>query len=516
MSIESVGVEASTTEQLAIVESHLDLTAAEMLENKWDEGKFLCVGLDVVEDENGTLYEKAVQIVNATRDIAAAYKPNDAFYASLGSDGVRQLEELVGYIKHLAPEILVIWDAKRADIANTNGAYASAMNKVGSDAITLQPYLGGLTLEPLLDDPKKLGIVLAHTSNPGADELQELRLSSGKMLWEHVVSNVAHDKRWQHGSSLGIVMGATFPEHIARARYIAGDDVMMLVPGIGKQGGDLEKSVRGAMNSRGTGFLINVSSGISSATDENGDVTEVSIREAAIKYDAQIRSAHQDAKNNPGLSYYETEIAEFDTRLVTAMVDSHVMQFGSFVLKNGSESPIYVDNRNFITDPSARSNVAQIFVDLTLRAERRSGIDADFIAGNPQSGITWAALVADRLNRPLIQPRAGGIKDHGTGKLVEGVYGEGQTVTLIEDLVTSATSVFETQDDKLTPSGLVLANVVSLVCRDQMGLKAILERELTYEHAITLERIMKALGQTGKVEALESGLRGRVEAYINR
>jgi hypothetical protein len=127
-----------------------------------------------------------------------------------------------------------------------------------------------------------------------------------------------------------------------------------------------------------------------------------------------------------------------------------------------------------------------------------------------------AISVADRLSRPLIQPRAGGIKDHGTGKLVEGVYAEGQTVTLIEDLVTSATSVFETQDDKLTPSGLVLANVVSLVCRDQVGLKAILGRQLTYEHAITLERIMKALGQTGKVEALESGLRGRVEAYINR
>ena len=496
------------------IEQANELSAIEMLEARWSEGKFLCVGLDVIEDEQGSLYDKAVQILEATRDIAAAYKPNDAFYASKGSDGVRQLEELVKYIKYLAPEILVIWDAKRADIANTNGSYSKAMGKIGADAITLQPYLGGLTLEPLLDDPKKLGIVLAHTSNPGAEELQEQRLSSGIMLWEHVVSNVAHDKRWKHGSSLGIVMGATYPEHIGRARYLAGDDVVMLVPGVGKQGGDLEKSVKGAMNSKGTGFLINVSSGISSAKDDEGNVTVQSIRDAAIRFDSELRVAHQAALVSPNLSYYENEIAEFDTRLVSSMIGSSVLQFGSFTLKSGAESPIYIDNRNFITDPKARSNVAQLFVDLTLRAEERSGITADFIAGNPQSGITWAALVADRLDRRLVQPRSGDKKDHGTGKLVEGVYENDQTVTLIEDLVTSGISVIETQEEKLTPSGLVLSNVVSLVCRDETGLKAILERGVAYEHAITLKRIMGAIKHTGKVELLEPKLRDKVEAYL--
>ena len=492
------------------------LGALDILEARWAEGKFLCVGLDVVADESATLFEKAQMIVDATRDIAAAYKPNDAFYASLGSNGIAQMEQLVDYVKNLAPEILVIWDSKRADIANTNNGYAKQRELLRADSMTIQPYLGGIAVEPLLTDPNKLGIVLAHTSNPGADEFQHLQLQSGEPLWERVVKNVAHDHRWKHGSPVGIVMGATYPDLIARARYLAGNETVMLVPGIGKQGGDLEASVWGAMNDSGTGFLINVSSGISGAEDSNGVVTEESIRQAAISYDQDIKRVHQETLNNPGPSYYARSIFEFDSKLVATMVDVDVLRFGEFRLRSGAFAPVYIDNRNFITEPMARNNVAQLFVDLVLRQEANTGVQADYIAGNPQSGLTWAALVADRLGRKLVQPRAGGTKDHGTGKLVEGVYQEGESVTLIEDLVTTAASVFETVDEKLVPSGLGIAGAVSLVCRDQLGLKNLAERGIPYEHAITLPRIMDALILSGKLEEQGSAMENMVLTYLGR
>lgn len=491
-----------------------ELTAMEMLEGKWAEGKFLCVGLDVVEDENGSLYDKAVDIVNATRDIAAAYKPNDAFYASRGAEGIAQLEQLVGYIRALAPEILVIWDAKRADIENTNKGYAKQRERLGAYGMTIQPYLGGTAVEPLLDDPSKLGIVLVHTSNSGADEFQHLQLQTGEQLWEKVAKNVAHDARWKHGSPTAMVMGATFPELIGRARYLAGDNVPILIPGVGKQKGDLDASVRGAMNSSGNGFLINVSSGISAAVDDQGKVTAESIRQAAISFDQEIRRVHQDAISNPSLTYYERQLYEYDSRLVNTMFDVGAIQFGEFLLKSGRIAPIYIDNRCLITDPTARSNVVQLFVDMIRRQEETTGVQADFIAGNPQSGTTWAAIAADRLGRRLVQPRAGGRKDHGTGKLVEGVYESGQTVRLLEDLVTTGTSVFETTDETLTPSGLLLAGVVSLVCRDQAGAQAIADRGIPYDHSITLERITGGLVASGRLDELEPKMRDTVKDYL--
>lgn len=480
------------------VELEQQLSAMDMLNAKWDEGKFLCVGLDVVADADTSLYEKAKMIVEATADIAAAYKPNDAFYAGQGSEGIAQLEELVGYIKELAPDTLVIWDAKRADIANTNNGYAAQQERLGAEGITIHPYLGGEAVKPLLSNEDNIGFVLGHTSNPGAGEFQHLQLQSGEMLWEHVVKNVAEGDQWQHGAARGLVLGATYPEELAKARHLAGDDVVFLVPGVGKQGGDLDKSVRGAMNADGNGFIINVSSGISKAENHKGEVTVRSIRKAALGFHKRTKEVWEDAKQNPQPSYYEKMFLDFDMRLGRQLLDEKCLNFGKFTLKSGMDSPVYMDLRAAITDPDVRSNITQIYVDMVERQEEMRGRKFDLIAGNPQAATAFGTLVADRMHRRLIQPRAGEAKDHGLKRKVEGRFEEGEDVHLIEDLTTTASSVMETAV-QLEEAGLVLAGVSTLIDREQGGTKRLRFFNKLNTSASTMRRVVTALGESGDI-----------------
>lgn len=271
------------------------------LEDHWEQGRFLCVGVDPVlpEDFDRTgeydgaaynLLQQGIDIVRATHHVAAAYKPNSAFFEAVPG-GYDLQEDLIEAVHEFAPDVPVIWDAKRGDIGKTNKGYRSAADRLHPQGITLHPYLGAEALKPLLEDPDRMAFILAKTSNPGAGEFQDLKDRDGMKLWERVAWHVGQSENWDQGSPRGIVVGATYPEDIARARELSGDDTTILIPGVGTQGGDLEASVKNAKNSRGGGFLINVSSGISQPKDENGDrlpVNGATIREAAEKFDEQI------------------------------------------------------------------------------------------------------------------------------------------------------------------------------------------------------------------------------------
>lgn len=502
------------TDLLLETEANPELGVREMLEAKWAEGKFLCVGLDVTSDstdiEHPSLFDRARMIVDATRDVAAAYKPNSAFYEDENAPGYRQLEELVGYIKELAPDIPVIWDAKRADIAKTNEGYANAAEHMGVDGITIHPYLGGTAVKPLLSDPKKVGFVLGHTSNPGAHEFQHLELKSGELLWERVVGNVAHSPDWQHGSVLGVVTGATYPEELAKARWIVGDEVVMLIPGVGTQGGDLEASVRGAMNSRGNGFLINVSSGISGAKDKHDQITLESVRSAAIDFHEKIHAVWQDAKANPTPDYGARMILEFNSRLASALIEAGAIQFGEFTLKSGKKSPIYVNLRDTISDPTLRGDIVNIYIDMIKALEARRGEQFDVLSGIPQAVTSFAAIVADRMERRLVQPRSG-VKDHGIQTLVEGIFAEGESVGLMDDLITEGGSKLETIN-QLERAGLKLGGIALLVDREQSGFLEMAARGFPIIAATKLRSLIIA-GQRAK--KITKTRRDEVLAYFD-
>lgn len=227
----------------------------------------LCIGLDAdfaklplhLKNLPDPQFRFNKQIVDKTADLVCAYKPNSAFYERRGIDGMRELEMTCTYIKKTYPHIPLILDAKRADIGNTNNGYVQyAFEYLQADAVTLHPYLGGQALGPFLDRKDKGVIILCRTSNPGAGELQDL-LIDNKPLYLHIATKAAKD--WNGNGNVMLVVGATYPEELSKVRSIAGD-MVFLVPGIGAQGGDLERTVKLGKNSKGRGLIISASRSI--------------------------------------------------------------------------------------------------------------------------------------------------------------------------------------------------------------------------------------------------------------
>lgn len=212
------------------------------------------------------IFEFNKSIINATYDLVCAYKPNIAFYEAEGLKGLKSLKKTVDYICKNYPQIPVILDAKRADIGSTNEGYVKAIfDYFGFDAVTVHPYLGQEALEPFLKRKDKGIIVLCRTSNPGAGEFQDLSIrletdpSKGPFLYQYVAKKVAKD--WNKNNNCGLVVGATYPKELNEIRQIVGD-MILLIPGIGKQGGVVEKTVRAGKNSKGGGMIINSSRSI--------------------------------------------------------------------------------------------------------------------------------------------------------------------------------------------------------------------------------------------------------------
>jgi orotidine-5'-phosphate decarboxylase len=247
------------------------------LEHCWKQNNFVCVGLDPVYEQlpttvkNRSSIEEALfifnrDIIDATHDLVCGYKPNAAYYEAQGVEGLRALVRTVQYVKGTYSHIPVILDAKRADIDSTNLGYVKgAFDIIGADALTIHPYLGKEALAPFLARKEKGIIVLAKTSNPGAGEFQDLPVgTSQEPLCQVVMRHVA--QIWNSNGNCAIVVGATYPTDLKKARSIVGD-MPILIPGIGAQGGEVAATVIAGRDSRGWGMIINSSRSIIYASD---------------------------------------------------------------------------------------------------------------------------------------------------------------------------------------------------------------------------------------------------------
>jgi orotidine-5'-phosphate decarboxylase len=244
----------------------------EQLAAAWQKNNsLLCVGLDPdpakfpahLKDRPDAIFRFCAEIADATADLACAFKPQIAYFAARGAED--QLEALIAHIHDKHPGVPVILDAKRGDIGSTAEQYAiEAFERYRADAVTVNPYMGRDSVEPWLAYKDKGVILLCRTSNPGGSDLQFLRVGAGETaLYELVAQMVARD--WnpdgKYAGQLGLVVGATFPDEIARVREIVGD-MPLLVPGIGAQGGDIEATVMAGKTAAGSGLMINSSRAI--------------------------------------------------------------------------------------------------------------------------------------------------------------------------------------------------------------------------------------------------------------
>lgn len=295
------------------------------LQAQWDQGKFVCVGLDPNMDKiykqaptlrgqseglAGILVPYLKEIVNATHDVVCAYKPNWAFFLEHGSYGLEMLEQVVAYIRRHYPNVVVIIDMKVGDIDSSNLGYAQyPFVFLDADAITVHPYMGHVAMKPLLDCEDRGVIVLVRTSNEGAGELQDLEIDWAVMpreepppgidsMYEYVAHQVAIT--WNHGGNCAVVVGATVPDELRVVRALVGDGIPILIPGVGAQGGSLELATQNGMNSRGDGFIINASRSVLYADALDGQSFAEAARAEVVRMSNVINLARivPDAGND--------------------------------------------------------------------------------------------------------------------------------------------------------------------------------------------------------------------------
>jgi orotidine-5'-phosphate decarboxylase len=246
----------------------------------------LCVGLDPdleripaqLRGQPDGIFQFCKAIIDATADLACAFKPQIAYFAALGAEA--QLEAVCRYLRETYPHIPLVLDAKRGDIGATAHQYArEAFDRYGADAVTVNPYMGFDSVEPYMAWPDRGVIVLCRTSNAGGSDLQFLQ-TDGVPLYQHVAGLVA--QKWNRNGQCALVVGATFPEELAQVRAIVGE-MPLLVPGVGAQGGDVKATVQAGRTASGTGMMINSSRAILFAAPRDGEDFAAAARRVAIE-----------------------------------------------------------------------------------------------------------------------------------------------------------------------------------------------------------------------------------------
>src|SRR5574343_532659 len=252
----------------------------------------LCVGLDPdparfpadMKGDPRRIFDFCARIVDATKDLVCAFKPQIAYFAAHSAED--QLEQLMAYMRRNAPEVPVILDAKRGDIGSTAEQYArEAFVRYQADAVTLSPFMGFDSIEPYLSYDGKGLILLCRTSNAGGSDLQAQTLANGDKLYEHVAKLAAG--AWNRDQRLGLVVGATFPQELARVRELA-PTVPLLIPGVGAQGGDAVATVRAAWRPDGP-IVVNSSRAVLYAG--SGEDFASRARAAALATRAELAAA---------------------------------------------------------------------------------------------------------------------------------------------------------------------------------------------------------------------------------
>jgi uridine monophosphate synthetase len=441
----------------------------------------LCVGLDPHPEElpahtPSALRDYCFRLISATHDLVLAYKPNAAFFEAFGPEGWKVLAEVIAAIPD---DIPVVLDAKRGDISSTAEAYAvSAFENLKTNALTVNPYLGRDAVQPFIKDPAHGAFILCKTSNPGSADLQDAELVNGgrRLAVYEKVALLA--QKWNENDNIGLVVGATFPEALRRVRKLA-PDLWFLAPGVGAQGGDLKAALAAGLRQDGMGMLMPVSRQISRAADP---------RQAGMLINEQVRQVRDELANT---KIEEQITADFPATLADGLLEAGCVQFGSFTLKSGLQSPIYIDLRRLASLPNLLAEAAAAY------GKELEKLEFDRLAGLPYAALPIATAISLKFGWPLIYPRKEA-KTYGTKAEIEGIFNSGERAAVIDDLATTGKSKFEAID-KLKSAGLVVRDVVVLIDRQSGASESLAKAGYQLHAVVTLTGLLDYWQSQAKV-----------------
>uniref|UniRef100_A0A7S3LI26 Orotidine 5'-phosphate decarboxylase n=1 Tax=Aplanochytrium stocchinoi TaxID=215587 RepID=A0A7S3LI26_9STRA len=386
-------------------------------------------------DDADLAFQFCNNLVQLTHHVAAAYKPNAAFFEALGPKGITNLYKL---IKSIPDGIPVVLDAKRGDISSTAAAYATAAFECAkADCITLHPYMGYDSIEPfVVPDVSKGCFVLCKTSNPSSNDFETLSLQSGELLYENVARKC---EEWNKATNnIGLVVGATDVEALSRSRKAA-PNLWILAPGVGFQGGNLEAAADAGLMSNGLGLLVPVSRGISRAKDPKSAAEEL----RAVLNSVRVKK-QQKEKEKKGDS--QVAIEDHQIEFFRLALQCGVLKFGSFTLKSGRVSP-YFFNAGLFSSGSALTSLAKCYAETIVR----SGIEFQVLFGPAYKGIPLASIisVALKINHNVdvdVAYNRKEAKDHGEGGELVGAPVKGKTILIVDDVITAGTAIRESME----------------------------------------------------------------------
>ncbi|WP_036484915.1 bifunctional orotidine-5'-phosphate decarboxylase/orotate phosphoribosyltransferase [Myxosarcina sp. GI1] len=420
-------------------------------------------------------------VISETSDRVCAYKPTLGFYQALGVEGAILLEHVLAAIP---AEIPVILDAKHGDI-NTSTVFASTIFKQWQvDAVTLTPFAGQDHAAPFLVYSDKAVFILCHTSNPGAEAIQEYPTQDG-LFYLHLVKET---QAWATSQQLCLEVGTTDTDTLTQIREIASER-LILIRSLWSAKDNLAAILTAGLNSNGEGLLIPVPQDFLSSQNLSQRVLDLNIEINNVREQVifQGDSCELWTSNVCLLNQHPYQ------DLILQLFDIGCLLFGEYVQASGATFSYYIDLRKIISNPRIFNQVLEAYANIL------KDLSFDRIAGIPYGALPTATGLALNLHRPMIFPRKE-VKAHGTRRLIEGEFNPGEKVVVVDDILISGNSVMEGAE-KLKSAGLEIEDIVVFIDHEG-GVKAKLAQNGYRAHSVLgISEITNTLYESGRINS---------------